>query len=688
MRSKNLKPKAEKSTASYLITESANGLFCHRCFFSCLLTLFVPAFSISQGWQSTFGTSTGGEQGYSIVEANDGGFVMNGTSGSNYSILMKVGSNGGPLMWAKKMYHCYNDFYGIQVNKTCWVSEDNAGGYILAGHDWKSVTAAPGPEMEMIHYLSNGTTFWNKTYGNNYDANWGGAVYFVEDMGFCAIQTADAGYIMAGYTEEADFTNNGERNVGLIKTNASGTLQWTLAFGGSTSWDESEDDETIYQTSTTEYIVAGTYRGLDMFLAKVSNAGGFLWEKRVSTAGTEVANVVYEAADGNYIIGGQGGSPTQLPVLVKITNAGVYQWSRKYTVTGGSSTVAYGMTKTADGGYAIVGKSIFGANQDAILIKTNNVGTTQWARRYGDSDADIGYDVKQTSDGGFIIGGTSTNRVYPIWPTTTPNAISDDFLFIKTNGSGVGDGSDEAAITVTDADALFAVAGITNDVNHVLFASTPAVCGSFGSAVANVFGAQRNGHPLPVDLLTFVGRYQNEIVHLGWATASEMNNDNFTIERNEARGEGEWETIGTVAGAGNSSIPKYYSFRDESPPTPLPGTIGGETVFYRLKQTDYNGHYEYFAPIAVALTSQEDIIVQTNTTGAQLLVSFPEGLEGKNCSVKIYDMSGRVTFASTFIPGKFKNDTWIDMSNVGMGIYVISAISENGISCRKKFIRQ
>lgn len=85
--------------------------------------------------------------------------------------------------------------------------------------------------------------------------------------------------------------------------------------------------------------------------------------------------------------------------------------------------------------------------------------------------------------------------------------------------------------------------------------------------------------PLPVQLLAWDASCDGAAVKLGWTTASEQDNDFFTIER--SRNGVEWTAIGTVPGAGNSSYAISYSWTDDGGVTGL--------AYYRLRQTDFNG---------------------------------------------------------------------------------------------------
>ncbi|MDD2981841.1 MAG: hypothetical protein PHQ74_00500 [Crocinitomicaceae bacterium] len=105
----------------------------------------------------------------------------------------------------------------------------------------------------------------------------------------------------------------------------------------------------------------------------------------------------------------------------------------------------------------------------------------------------------------------------------------------------------------------------------------------WGSVGGNVKGNFNVG-TLPIELLSFTATAAKNQVNLTWITASEKNNDYFTIERTV---DGlTFEEVGKVAGQGNSSLKNEYTFSDTRPKNGI--------SYYRLKQTDYNGESEYF----------------------------------------------------------------------------------------------
>jgi len=118
--------------------------------------------------------------------------------------------------------------------------------------------------------------------------------------------------------------------------------------------------------------------------------------------------------------------------------------------------------------------------------------------------------------------------------------------------------------------------------------------------VTNLSGSEyivgeSSGSTLPVSLVKFTAESSNNGVNIRWSTSTELNNDFFTIERSVNAND--YEVIGIEKGAGNSNSRLDYSFKDQEP-------ILGRS-FYRLKQTDYDGQFEYFGPVAVNYYSDE-----------------------------------------------------------------------------------
>ena len=149
--------------------------------------------------------------------------------------------------------------------------------------------------------------------------------------------------------------------------------------------------------------------------------------------------------------------------------------------------------------------------------------------------------------------------------------------------------------------------------------SGPEVSKSFGttwSEDGSLWGAVINGisygnlHPLAVELLSFSADVVVKEIHLNWITATEENNRGFEVgkfkgqsSKDKAKDE-VWETVGFVKGKGTSTELNYYSFKDENL---YPGKY-----FYRLKQIDFDGSFEYSNEIEVEIGMPDEFVLYQN----------------------------------------------------------------------------
>ncbi len=179
-------------------------------------------------------------------------------------------------------------------------------------------------------------------------------------------------------------------------------------------------------------------------------------------------------------------------------------------------------------------------------------------------------------------------------------------------------------------------------------------------ALANPPGG---GNPLPIELSTFSATLNNKKVDVKWTTQSEINNDYFTIERSSDNET--YTSIGTVDGSGNSTLIHNYSFTDNSPLTGI--------SYYRLVQTDFDGHAERFSASVINNKSGGSLSIYPNpsTTGKVNLL----GVDKFNYStVTVQDITGKIIPSSTVIRenGSVELDINEAYTRKG-GIFIVSA---------------
>ena len=169
---------------------------------------------------------------------------------------------------------------------------------------------------------------------------------------------------------------------------------------------------------------------------------------------------------------------------------------------------------------------------------------------------------------------------------------------------------------------------------------------------------------LPIELLVFDAKYNGKTVDLIWKTATEINNDYFTVEKSIEGGN--FEQIGTLRGAGNSSVILNYSLEDKYP------HIG--TAYYRLKQTDFDGSYSYSDIVSVVIGQVADQLrlFAFRSNKYEGFVRFElNSPQADNFNLRILDMSGRVYHTQKLDASKGTQTIEISNLNLARGIYLL-----------------
>ena len=281
-------------------------------------------------------------------------------------------------------------------------------------------------------------------------------------------------------------------------------IEWQKCFGGSGddgaySIRQTNDGGFIMCGSTTsdDGQVVGTSHNLnglrinrDFWIVKMNSAGMLQWQKRLGGTNDDVALSVQQTSDNGYIVAGwtqsDDGDLAGLHIgnsdywILKLDSQGNTQWSKCF---GGSLVdIANSIQQTADGGYIVAGSSQstngdvtgnhpnnFSSTTDCWIIKLNNAGTIEWQKSLGGSGEDIASSIKQTADGGYIVGGVTSS---PDGDVTAAKGYND-FWVIKLDNTGKiqwqkalgGTGDDGASSIQPCTDGGYIVAGYSNSTD-------------------------------------------------------------------------------------------------------------------------------------------------------------------------------------------------------------------------------
>lgn len=268
------------------------------------------------------------------------------------------------------------------------VRQTSDGGYIETGYAADSLGSL---SVFVIKTDMNGDTTWEKTISGGFGQN-----------GFCVNEIDSGNFIITGYK---NYTSSSDCDVNLIKLNSSGNLIYQNPFGGAgCQWGQA-----IVMTSDGNFAIGG-----EEFYKRDAN-GGAIWNR--GWQGFQIMGIE-ETADHGFILGGFNSSTLNLR---KTDSAGFPIWSKSYPGTSFNPSCRV-VQQTNDGGYILVG-AVSGFHS-IKLIKTDSIGDTTWTKQIGFWNYTYGGAVQQTTDGGYIITGEKYD------------GINDGVYLVKTDAIG------------------------------------------------------------------------------------------------------------------------------------------------------------------------------------------------------------------------------------------------------------
>ena len=286
----------------------------------------------------------------------------------------------------------------MRNNKTFWVA------LLLFGSVGSAVSQPPD-------------SLWSRTYG--------GDLY---DECRAILQTTDGGFLLAGQTSELDSTPQ-IADCWLLKTDANGDCVWNHRIE-TTGLEHPYDLIPCYDGT---FVVAGNDRASsafanDFWLLKVDSMGDTVWDRTYGGPGVDACEAVLQTPDSGFVLGGwteSFGAGGKDFWLVRTDSDGDSLWSRTF---GGSwAEECHDIVLTSDGGYLLVGEVLDPVSSyDIWIVKTDTNGDSEWSRTYGGFHEEYCLSAAQSADGGYVLAGYF-HSLY---------TANEDALIIRTDADG------------------------------------------------------------------------------------------------------------------------------------------------------------------------------------------------------------------------------------------------------------
>jgi len=507
-------------------------------------------------WQQTFG-GVEDEAAFGVIETADSGFTLVGGTasygaGETDAWLVKTDASG---------IHQWNQTYGSTGNERAYaVIQAVDGGFILAGYT-KPYGAAPelGEDFWLVKTDTHGNMEWQQTYDRGFN-----------DVAFCVIQTTDGGFALTGRT--ASYAGGGI-DAWLVKTDAHGNMEWQQTFGG----DSGEGVKSVIQTTDGGFALAGRTFSYgagedDFWLVKTDASGNMEWQQTYGGPWKDGAPAYgkmgfIETTDGGYALvgctntsgaNGPYGPNYEEAWLVKTNARGEMQWAQAFG--GSKDDQAYSIIETPDGAFVFAGTtaSYGSGGSDAWLVKIippetmpfelseptvtveipngseiwQGIQTIIWSATDPQADP-LTYTVYYSPNGGQTWTQLATGLIEPsyLWDTTTVVDGANYLIKVEaTDGTSTG---------MDLSDAPFEIANETPNTAPTVLVIRP----NGGERVRGIFEIQWQAIDPDGDKLTFTISYSpnggdtwtqltSEVTGSSypWDTSGEQVGENYLIK--------------------------------------------------------------------------------------------------------------------------------------------------------------
>ncbi len=317
---------------------------------------------------------------------------------------------------------------------------------------------------------------------------------------------------------------------------------------------------------------------------------------------------------------------------------------------------------TANGSYIVP----FGNNSSAYipLTYTQNSGSTGWIKfaTYGTAAANnLPLPPTVTHVNSASGSNNSANTTDRYWYINTASNPNFSITFTATSAELSGINTARAQRWLPTVKGWEPKKGTQSNptATSTLIANT--------TGISTWWTLASNSNPLPVDLLSFSATCQNNEALINWSTASQLNNDFFTVEKSSDANR--WVTLIKAKGEGTVHTVTHYEIKDTE--------LNGNLIYYRLSQTDFNGSTAILKTIAVKGCGTKSVELVDYTFLQNQLALNLFSANQSSLEIMLADINGKILARKMQTSEPGINKLVIDCSTISNGIYFIRIKSEN-----------
>lgn len=627
--------------------------------------------------------------------------VLNPNGGND--IFFGKYDNNGELIWAKSIGGSGNDFGRA-------IGVDRFGNVYISGYFKNIVDFDPSTSVHnlvcsndfccyLAKYDQNGNYIWAFNFTST-GANYGIAF---------EIDKSDHIYFSGYYHQTIDldngdsaqlFTSAGSTDVFLTKFTLEGSLVWAKDIKGiNLDYPTSlhiDNIENIYlsggYTDTLRFIdtlnpkmlISNGYLG-DFFLAKYSCDGNLIWAR--SDAGFKSEGIsAFSICQNQFLY-----------------------------VTGGFQDTIY--FETGNNSESIISKGL----SDIYLAKYNTDGDFIWVKSIGGINDDYVYSITSTDSLNVFITGwfssllnfstlndsyilTSNGFVDSYIANFSPiirdsineyickdnnyffydDTLNNEGVYSKTQNCGIDcDSIITLILNIFHVDTTYEYLSINIGDSVFLQNAWRNTSGTYFSNLQTINGCDSiikiqlsiNNPPLPINILSSKIICTQTGSLITWSTASETNNDYFTVEKTTDLKE--WKLISTIYSSFDSKEIKNYEVTDNK-------LVSDQLTYYRLKQTDKDGTFKYFdvQSILCSLPNNFLEIIGVNVSDKNVnIIIKTNGLD--SVFLNLFDINGKLLSQKTIFPVKGANIITLNANELSLGTYLVSVVQNNEKKTKK-----